>query len=80
MRYDRDEVLARTDLPELCEELLGPPKGRGRSATWPCPAPNHGPQTGKTPPLTTFTTRWGEQRWRCHACWPRRMSLALARR
>lgn len=68
MRYDRDEVLARTDLPQLCEELLGPPKGRGRSATWPCPAPGHGPQTGKSPPVSVFTTRWGEQRWRCHAC------------
>jgi hypothetical protein len=68
MRYDRDEILARTDLPSLCEETLGPPKGRGRSATWPCPAPRHGPQTGKSPPVTVFTSRYGEQRWRCHAC------------
>src|SRR5207249_4884440 len=68
MRYDRDEILARVDLPALCEETLGPPKGRGRSATWPCPAPRHGTQTGKTPPVSIFTTRYGEQRWRCHAC------------
>ena len=68
MRYDRDEILARTDLAELCEETLGPPKGHGRSATWPCPAPRHAPQTGKTPPVSIFTSRYGEQRWRCHAC------------
>src|SRR5947208_1711745 len=68
MRYDRDEILARTDLPSLCEETLGPPKGHGRSATWPCPGPRHGPQTGKSPPVSVFTSRYGEQRWRCHAC------------
>src|SRR5207248_1173242 len=68
MRYDRDEILARVDLAALCEETLGPPKGQGRSATWPCPAPRHGTQTGKSPPVSIFMTRYGEQRWRCHAC------------
>lgn len=68
MRYDRDEILARIELAALCEETLGPPKGRGRSATWPCPAPGHGTQTGKSPPVSIFTTRYSEQRWRCHAC------------
>ncbi len=68
MRYDRAEVLARTDLAALCEETLGPPKGHGRSATWPCPDPRHGTQTGKSPPVSLFTSHYGEQRWRCHAC------------
>ncbi len=66
--YDRDEVLSRTNLAELCEQVLGPSRGRGTSASWPCPAPEHGPQTGKTPPLTVFRARYGEERWRCHAC------------
>jgi len=68
MRYDRDEVLARTDLRSLCEELLGPAKGRGPSATWPCPAPGHGEQTGRTPPVSVFQDQSGDERWRCHAC------------
>ncbi len=68
MSYDRDELLRRIALEELCDELLGPRKGRGRCASWSCPSPSHGPQTGRTPPLTVFTSRVGEQRWRCHAC------------
>lgn len=68
MGYDRDELLLRVQLDELCDELLGPHKGRARSASWSCPSPDHGPQTGRTPPLTVFTSRVGEQRWRCHAC------------
>ncbi|MGI8709703.1 MAG: toprim domain-containing protein [Acidimicrobiales bacterium] len=68
MSYDRDELLRRIALDELCDELLGPRKGRGRFASWRCPSPTHGPQTGRTPPLTVFTSRVGEQRWRCHAC------------
>lgn len=68
MTYDRDELLRRIPLDELCDELLGARKGRGRSASWSCPNPGHGPQTGRTPPLTVFTSRSGEQRWRCHAC------------
>ncbi len=68
MSYDRDELLRRIPLDELCDELLGPRKGRGRCASWSCPSPTHGPQTGRTPPLTVFTSHVGEQRWRCHAC------------
>ncbi len=68
MSYDRDELLRRIALDELCDELLGPRKGRGRCASWSCPSPDHGAQTGRTPPLTVFTSRVGEQRWRCHAC------------
>jgi DNA primase len=65
--FDRREVLARVELADLCDELLGPRPG-GRSATWPCPDSRHGPQTGKSPPVSVFRTRYGEQRWRCHAC------------
>jgi len=68
MGYDRNDVLSRTDLAGLCDELLGPRRGRGHSASWPCPDPAHGPQTGQTPPVTVFRTRDGTERWRCHAC------------
>jgi hypothetical protein len=68
MGYDRNDVLCRTDLAGLCDELLGPRRGRGHSASWSCPDPGHGPQTGQTPPVTVFETRDGTERWRCHAC------------
>lgn len=68
MAYDRDEVLNRIDLAEFCDELLGPHKGRGHSASWPCPEPRHGPQTGRTPPVTVFRPRSGIERWHCHGC------------
>lgn len=66
-RYDRDALLAGVDLQDLADELLGARQGRARSPTWPCPAPTHA-QTGRTPPVAVFTTRWGEQRWHCHGC------------
>jgi hypothetical protein len=78
MAYDRDELIRRVQLDELCDQLLGPRKGRGRSASWSCPSPEHGPQTGKTPPLSIFVSRAGEQRWRCHACGAGGTALDLA--
>jgi len=60
--FDRREVLARVELADLCDELLGPRPG-GRSTTWPCPDPQHGSQTGKSPPLSVFCTRHGEHPW-----------------
>src|SRR5687767_13333710 len=68
MGYDRNEVLGRTDLAELADQLVGPHKGRGAGATWPCPDPGHGTQTGKTPPVSIFRTGYGDERWRCHSC------------
>ena len=63
----RDQILDATDLPTLADELLGPRRGRGPFATWPCPSPHHGPQTGRTPPVSIFTSSRGYQRWHCHA-------------
>jgi hypothetical protein len=65
--YDRDALIANTDLPALADELLGGHRGTNRSPMWPCPNPNHA-QTGKTPPVSIFTSHRGEQRWRCHGC------------
>jgi hypothetical protein len=65
--YDRDALLAAVDLRQLAEELLGPHRGQARSAMWRCPNPQHS-QTGRTPPVSVFTSRRGEQRWQCHGC------------
>lgn len=66
MTFDRDAILARTDLAQLADELLGGHKGSGTSARWPSPVPGH-PQTGKTPPMTIFRARNGIERWTCWA-------------
>lgn len=66
--YDRNDVLRQTDLRALADEVLAPRKGVGNSGTWPCPFPTHGPQSGKTPPVTIFDGRDSIQRWRCHPC------------
>lgn len=65
--YDRDALLAAVDLQGLADELLGQPSGTGRSPMWPCPNSQHA-QSGRTPPVSIFTSRRGEQRWRCHGC------------
>ena len=66
MRYDRDELLARTDLVALADDLLGWHSGHGRNARWPSPVPDH-PQTGRTPPMSIFTDHRGIERWTCFA-------------
>jgi DNA primase len=65
--HDRDAIVAAVDLAALADELLGPRSGTARTPTWRCPRPAHR-QTGRTPPVTVFTTRRGEQRWTCHGC------------
>lgn len=65
--YDRDAIIAAVDLPGLADELLGGRRGTSRSPVWPCPDPQHA-QTGRTPPVSIFDSRRGEQRWRCHGC------------
>ncbi|MCU0267301.1 MAG: toprim domain-containing protein [Acidimicrobiales bacterium] len=65
--YDRDALIAAVDLPALADELLGPHTGTARAPMWRCPEPQHA-QTGRTPPVSIFTSGRGEQRWRCHGC------------
>lgn len=65
--YDRDRLLDSTDLAALADDLLGPHTGTARTPTWPCPNPNHA-QTGRTPPVTIFWSRNGDERWHCHGC------------
>lgn len=65
--YDRDAIIAAVDLRALADELLGPHAGGERNPTWQCPNPHHA-QTGRTPPVSVFTSRRGEERWRCHGC------------
>lgn len=65
--YDRDALLAAIDLQALADEFLGPGRSTSRARMWPCPNPHHA-QTGRTPPVSIFTSRRGEQRWRCHGC------------
>lgn len=67
-RYDRDTVVAATDLPSLLDQIVGPHRGRGGSASWPCPSPEHGRQTGRTPPVSIYLAHGREQRWHCHGC------------
>ena len=64
---DRDRIVDTTDLASLADELLGTRRGTSRSASWPCPSPHHA-QTGRTPPVTIFRARHGEERWHCHGC------------
>ncbi len=64
---DRDRIVQATDLPALADELLGPRRGTSRSPTWACPSPEHA-QTGRTPPVSVFRARSGEERWHCHGC------------
>ena len=64
--YARDALIAAVDLPALADELLGQRRGT-ISPKWPCPTPLH-TQTGRTPPVSVFTSNRGEQRWRCHGC------------
>jgi DNA primase len=65
--WDREALLGAVDLPALADDLLGSHKGTARSPCWPCPSVEHA-QTGRTPPVTVFTARSGEQRWHCHGC------------
>lgn len=65
--YDRDALLAAIELRDLADDLLGPAGADGRARMWRCPNEQHA-QTGRTPPVSIFTSRRGDQRWRCHGC------------
>ena len=62
VRVDRDDVLARTDLPALLESLSGPASRAGPGARWRCPDPGH---PDEHPSVSVFTDHRGIQRWRC---------------
>lgn len=63
-REDARAVVERIDLATLATELVGPPRGTGRSRKWPSPVRDH-PQTGATPPMSIFVGRDGKERWHC---------------
>ena len=65
-RHDIDELLARIDLAQLADELLGGHRGHGTNARWASPTPGH-PQTGRTPPMTIRVSPDGRQRFHCWA-------------
>lgn len=65
--FDRAAVLAGVDLAALADDMLGPRRGTQASPSWPCPVPTHA-QTGRTPPVTVYFGRTGDQRWACHGC------------
>lgn len=60
---DRDDLLRRTDLAALLDELSpSPPTRLGQNARWRCIDPGHDDQH---PSISMFTDRRGIQRWRC---------------
>lgn len=59
---DRADIIAAVDLVALWPSLVGP---QGRNRQWPCPNPNHGRQTGKTPPVSINPKG---TLWHCHGC------------
>jgi len=62
---DRDAVLDRTDLAALATEICGESQGRGGSARWHCPNPDHHDEHPSMGIYQGFQGRW---RWKCHAC------------
>jgi len=61
-RWDRDELLARTDLGALLDEISGPPTRQGHAARWRCPAADH---DDVHPSVSVYVDRRGVERWRC---------------
>lgn len=59
---DRDEVLRRTDLRALLDDLSGPSIGHGAGARWHCPVPEH---DDVHPSVSIRVDRRGVDRWRC---------------
>ena len=57
-----DDVLARTRLDELLDEITGPAERSGPGRRWHCPAPDHDDHRAS---VTMHTDRHGHERWRC---------------
>lgn len=62
MLIDRDDVLRRTDLAALLDELTGQSVSGHRSPRWRCVERDH---PDEHPSVTVTTDRTGVQRWRC---------------
>jgi DNA primase len=63
MMIDRDELLRRTDLAALLNDLSpGPPTRLGKTARWRCIDPGH---QDNNPSVSMFTDHRGIQRWKC---------------
>ena len=61
-RWRIDDVLARTDLGQLLDELAVPATLQFRGRRWHCPLPDHDDQH---PSVTMHTDHRGHERWRC---------------
>jgi DNA primase len=60
---DRDDLLRRTDLAGLLDDLSpGPPTRLGKTARWRCIDPGH---KDHNPSVSMFTDHRGIQRWKC---------------
>ena len=57
-----DDVLSRTRLDEILDELTGPAERNGPGRRWHCPAPDHDDHRAS---VTMYTDRHGHERWRC---------------
>lgn len=61
-RWDIDDVLARTDLAGLLDELADPATHTVRGRRWHCPMPGHDDHHAS---VTMHTDHRGHERWRC---------------
>ena len=57
-----DDVLSRTRLDEILDELTGPAERNGPGRRWHCPASDHDDHRAS---VTMYTDRHGHERWRC---------------
>lgn len=60
--WDIDEVLARTDLARLLDEVAQPGTSATRGRRWHCPVPDHDDIHAS---VTMHTDHRGHERWRC---------------
>lgn len=61
-RWRIEDVLARTDLSALLDELAEPATHQVRGRRWHCPLPDH---DDRHPSVTMHTDHRGHERWRC---------------
>lgn len=61
-RWTIDDVLARTDLARLLDQVAQPAGATARGRRWHCPVPDHADANAS---VTMFTDGRGHERWRC---------------